>query len=143
MTDFAIRPYAPADAEACTRIFDRAWHAGHPYAPRTIDAAEFSANTRNETILVAEVPGHGVAGFVSVYEPENFVHNLYVEPDLHGRGIGRALLGRAVALAGGTASLKCQARAAQALAFYRHLGWSEVTAGISEFGEWVTLRSPG
>ena len=143
MRGSAIRAYTPADAEACTRIFDRAWHAGHPHAPRKIDAAEFSANTRNETILVAEMPGHGVAGFVSIYEPENFVHNLYVEPDLHGSGIGKALLARAVALAGGRASLKCQTRAARARAFYRHLGWSEVTAGIGEFGEWVTLRSPG
>jgi GNAT superfamily N-acetyltransferase len=142
MTELAIRPYTPADAEACTTIFDRAWHAGHPYAPRKIDAAEFSANTRNETILVAEMPGHGVAGFVSVYEPENFVHNLYVEPDLHGSGIGRALLARAVALAGGKASLKCQARAAQALAFYRHLGWTPGEEGETEIGRWVRMHSP-
>jgi ribosomal protein S18 acetylase RimI-like enzyme len=137
-----IRAYAPADARACTRIFDRAWHAGHPYAPRRIDDAEFASNTRGESILVAGLRGFGVAGFVSVYEPRNFVHNLYVEPNLQGRGIGKALLARAVAMLGGRASLKCQTRNAGALAFYRRLGWMLGEEGGTEPGRWIRLRVP-
>jgi len=38
----------PTDAAACARIFDRAWHAGHPYAPREIDRAAFEAETRGD-----------------------------------------------------------------------------------------------
>ena len=134
-----IRAYAPADAEACTRIFDRAWHAGHPYAPRRIDRAEFAENTRDENVLVTELGGFGLAGFVSVYEPQRFVHNLYVEPQLQGRGVGRALLGRALVLTGGKASLKCQARNTGALAFYRDLGWTAGEEGGTEPERWVRL----
>ena len=137
-----IRRYAPPDAHACVGIFDRAWHSGHPYAPRVIDLATLAVETKDETILIAELDG-AVAGFVSVYRPESFVHHLYVDPARQGQGIGRVLLERAVALAGGRASLKCQTRNRRALAFYRRLGWIEVTAGTSEFGPWVAMRSPG
>jgi GNAT superfamily N-acetyltransferase len=142
MTNIAIRPYEPTDAEICARIFDRAWHSGHPYAPRRIDLGEFRAHTRNETILVAEAPEQGVVGFVSVYEPASFVHNLYVEPEVQGGGIGKALLASALALTGGKASLKCQSRNPQALGFYRHLGWTPGEEGETELGPWVRMHSP-
>ena len=59
VTDFSIRPYAPQDAESCARVFERAWHAGHPYAPREIDVAAFEADTRGELIVVAETAEAG------------------------------------------------------------------------------------
>jgi ribosomal protein S18 acetylase RimI-like enzyme len=136
-----IRPFAPSDAAACTRVFDRAWNAGHPYAPRVIDVAAFAANTRGEEILVAET-AEGVVGFASVYRAASFIHNLYVMPAAQGQGIGRALLEQAVALVGGQASLKCQVRNAQSLAFYRHLGWKEGERGTGDAGIWVRLHSP-
>ena len=136
-----IRPYTPADAEACVGIFDRAWHAGHPYAPRRIDLAVLAAETKDETILIGKVSG-SIACFVSIYLPQSFVHHLYVDPALQGRGFGTTLLERAVVLAGGSASLKCQTRNESALGFYRRLGWVEVTAGTGEFGPWVAMRSP-
>jgi GNAT superfamily N-acetyltransferase len=142
MTGLTIRPYTPADADACARIFDRAWHAGHPYAPRVVGVAELAAETRDETILVAETAEEGVVGFVALYEPAHFVHHLYVDPALHGRGIGKALLSRAVALAGGSASLKCQTRNPQALAFYRRLGWTPGEEGGPAESPWVRLHSP-
>jgi ribosomal protein S18 acetylase RimI-like enzyme len=140
---FSIRPYAPSDAAACAHVFDCAWNAGHPYAPREIDIAVFQVNTEREHILVAEQDGQGVVAFASVYEPEGFVHNLYVDPAFQGRGIGTALLARAVALVGGRATLKCQIRNEGALAFYRNLGWIEIVGGEGEFGAWVAMRSPG
>ena len=138
----AVRPYSPSDADACARVFARAWHAGHAYAPRTIDLAVFVAETRGESVLVAEAAGRGVVAFASVHRPGSFVHHLYVDPAAQGLGIGRMLLDRAVALAGGRASLKCQCRNAQALAFYRHLGWTEGERGDGEFGPWTRLHSP-
>ena len=139
--DFLIRPFASSDAGSCISIFDRAWHFGHPHAPRGIDAAIFGTETKDEAIFVAEIAG-AIAGFVSLYEPQGFVHHLFVDPPSHGRGIGTALLAHAVALAGGRATLKCQSRNSQALAFYRRLGWIEVAAGNGEFGSWIAMRSP-
>lgn len=137
-----IRSFGAADAEICAGIFDRAWHAGHPYAPRRIDSEILAEETRNEQILVAETEHGEIAGFTAIYEPEAFVHHLYVDPSAQGLGIGRSLLERAVELAGGAASLKCQTRNPAALGFYRRLGWREADHGSSEFGPWVRLRFP-
>jgi ribosomal protein S18 acetylase RimI-like enzyme len=141
MPEILVRDFADADAAACAAIFDRAWHAGHPYAPRRIDVAVFLAETRAEHVVVAETEGR-IVGFAALYAPQSFVHHLYVDPASHGRGIGRALLGRAVALAGGTASLKCQLRNAAALGFYRRLGWRDAETGGGTAEPWVRLLSP-
>ena len=82
-SDLLIRDFTLADAEACVRVFERAWHAGHPYAPRKIDIAALAAETKGERVVVAEVDGK-VVGFFSLYEPQSFVHHLYVEPGLPG-----------------------------------------------------------
>ncbi len=142
MTASHIRAYAPADASACVAIFERAWNAGHPYSPRTINAGTFAAETADETILVAEDERRHVVGFVSIYLPESFVHHLYVDPDRARNGIGKALLAAAAALAEGRASLKCQTRNAGALAFYRGLGWSDGETGDSDAGPWIRMLSP-
>lgn len=138
----SIRPYAPSDVTACVGIFDHAWHAGHPYAPRVIDEKVFAMETADETLFVAADERGAMIGFVSIYLPQSFVHHLYVEPSQSGRGIGTRLLARALAVAGGSATLKCQTGNERALRFYRRLGWVEVTAGTGEFGPWVALRSP-
>jgi GNAT superfamily N-acetyltransferase len=138
----AIRPYAPSDITTCVGIFDRAWHAGHPYAPRVIDEKLLATETADETLFVAVDERDEVIGFVSIYLPQSFVHHLYVDPSESGRGVGTKLLSHAVAAAGGSATLKCQTGNARALRFYRRLGWVEVAAGIAEFGPWVALRSP-
>jgi GNAT superfamily N-acetyltransferase len=142
MTGYTIRPFVPRDRAVCAGIFDRGWRAGHPFAPRKIYMAVFTAETEGESVFVAEDENRKVGGFISLYEPESFVHHLYVEPGLRNRGIGRALLQHAIAIAGGSVSLKCQLGNPAALGFYRHLGWTEVVAGTNEYGAWVTLRSP-
>lgn len=98
--------------------------------------------TADETLFVAADERGAMIGFVSIYLPQSFVHHLYVEPSQSGRGIGTRLLARALAVAGGSATLKCQTGNERALRFYRRLGWVEVTAGTGEFGPWVALRSP-
>ena len=142
MPNISIRPYAAADLKACADIFDRAWREGHPFAPRKIDASVLADEIVGETIFVAEDDEHAIAGFVSIYAPESFIHHLYIDPRLRNRGIGSALLRHAVAVAGGTATLKCQLGNHPALGFYRHLGWTEIVAGTNQYGAWVTLRSP-
>ena len=141
VSGIAIRVFDSADAASCAQIFDRAWNAGHPYAPRAIDVATFEAETRDERVIVA-CEGEHLIGFVALYEPGRFVHHLYVDPNAQGRGIGSVLLARAVELAGGRASLKCQTRNPGALAFYDRLGWTAGETGDGQAGPWVRLHSP-
>ena len=141
MNRISIRPFKPADSGACTAIFDQAWHAGHPNAPRRIDAATLRAETEGERIFVAEAAGQ-VIGFVSVFEPNRFIHHLYVEPSWQRRSVGAALLEEALRRLGGAATLKCQTGNPGAIAFYCRLGWTPGETGESHIGPWVRLHSP-
>jgi len=81
--------------------------------------------------LVAEnadvVVGHGV---MSVAAGECHILNLCVHPDLHGRGIGRRMLRRLLALArqegADTAFLEVRASNAGAIALYQSEGFIEI-----------------
>jgi ribosomal protein S18 acetylase RimI-like enzyme len=91
-----IRRALPEDARALARV-NRAALAGIASEPPEIGAlqagfAKRIAN-RNRPLLVAEADGE-VKGFVSFGEGE--IHALYVDPEAWRRGIGRALLDRAL-----------------------------------------------
>ena len=67
-------------------IFDRAWHVGPslcaaPDRPRRVPRQ----HPQRDDVSSPKTTGQGVVGFVSVYEPASFVHNLYVEPGGAGR----------------------------------------------------------
>jgi GNAT superfamily N-acetyltransferase len=131
-----IRSFAAADADACAQILTAAGEL-----TEGVDPAEFRRVTVAEEILVIE-QADGVAGFLTFYRPDRFIHHLYVAPRHWRRGFGRALLGEALALLGGVAWLKCQSVNLRARVFYRGLGWIECPGGRDESGDWLWLRSP-
>ncbi len=105
--------------------------------------ADFEAQTEGERLRVAEDDSGQLAGFMSVWEPDHFIHHLYVHRQHHRRGIGRALLR---ALPGWPAMryrLKCLRANVSALAFYGACGFAEIGAGSAEDGEYLLLESSG
>ena len=138
----SLRLFSDPDAAECARIFAQAWRAGHPYAPRQLGLSEFRGETVGEVVIVAVSSAEQILGFAGLYLSCSFVHHLYVDPDFHGCGVGRALLAATVAIAGGRATLKCQQKNPGALAFYRRLGWSDGETGDSPIGPWVMMHSP-
>ncbi len=95
-----------------------------------------------ETIILAESAGQ-VVGFVSVWDPDHFIHHLYVHPDHQGRGVGRALVEEVARRYRGPLSLKCVRANQRALDFYLHTGWTEISTGMSPEGEYVLLERTG
>jgi GNAT superfamily N-acetyltransferase len=87
--------------------------------------------------LVADHSLNGIVGFVGIWLPENFIHHLYVLPEYHRVGIGRALLESALSIISRPAKLKCQSANKNACQFYRHLGWREGEQGYDEIGRWI------
>ncbi|AJX14006.1 acetyltransferase family protein [Burkholderia ubonensis MSMB22] len=53
---------------------------------------DFDVQTKGERLRIAEDDSGRCAGFVSVWEPDHFIHHLYVDRSHHRRGVGRALL---------------------------------------------------
>lgn len=100
---------------------------------------DFDAATRNETLWVAESDGHRL-GFASVWDNDNFLHNLFVDPRWQGKGAGSALLAHVQSTFTSTGSLKCLVQNTRALAFYQRHGWHTEARGVSPEGEYWLMH---
>lgn len=109
----------------------------------TFQLADFDAMTRDEKLLVAETSGSDIAGFISVWEPDHFIHHLHVAANQQGRGIGQALLNALPGRPSQPYRLKCLRRNEGALAFYLRQGFVKIGTGVAEDGEYVLLEWPG
>jgi ribosomal protein S18 acetylase RimI-like enzyme len=99
---------------------------------------DFVKDTDGEKILVAERDGE-IAGFISLWIVDNFVHHLFVRADFQGLGIGERLLDEGLKTISRPARLKCVVRNAKACAFYEKRGWSvEGTAADGPMGPYRT-----
>lgn len=94
-----------------------------------------------EKVWVAVEQGHRV-GFAAVYENDNFLHSLFVDPQWQRRGVGSALLDVAEAAFSGTGALKCLAANKPAQAFYHQRGWQVISRGESDQGEYLLMHLP-
>ncbi|WP_084804007.1 GNAT family N-acetyltransferase [Bradyrhizobium sp. NAS80.1] len=143
-SELTLRDFGPNDRRRCALILAEAGQQVFFWAEwPSFDDDKFNQVTAEETIYVAEEAGI-VVGFVTVYEPDDFLHHLYIHPTASRRGIGTALLNLALHRHGGYLKLKCQARNTSARAFYRRAGWIEDLdiGGTDELGGWLFIRSP-
>jgi predicted protein tyrosine phosphatase/GNAT superfamily N-acetyltransferase len=137
-----IRPARPEDAAALARLFlDARRRAFSWIDPDTFHLDDFETQTHEESVWVAETAAGELAGFVSVWVPDEFVHHLYVSDEHRRRGVGRALLESLRSWLPLPHRLKCAIGNLHALAFYRRLGWKPVGEGIAEHGPYALLES--
>jgi len=134
-----VREFCASDYQRCSEIFQRAWNLAFPTAVQPVRAEQLMKETTDERMLVAEKDST-VVGFASIFEPESFLHHLYVDPDHHRQGIGTLLLAYAEQTAKAELSLKCQIANSEAIRFYKRQGYSESgESGESTIGPWVRL----
>ncbi len=135
-----IRPAIVADIAELRELFLRTRLATFFW----IDSAEllladFDAATQDEPVLVA-LSDEQIVGFVSWWPPDNFIHNLFVDPTHQGRGIGRQLLAACLLQIGRPATLKCVQNNSRALEFYRRNGWLIAGEGNTASEPYFLLR---
>ncbi|EJL6307608.1 GNAT family N-acetyltransferase [Vibrio cholerae] len=95
---------------------------------------DFDRDSQGERIWLSEVLGN-VAGFISIWEPDNFIHNLYVATEYQRQGLGSMLLNCAK-MKYGNLSLKCMVQNQKALNFYLSQGFeivSQVDDGLGGY----------
>lgn len=90
------------------------------------NAQDFLNAAADESVHVA-VADARIVGVASVFEPDDFIHSLYVAE--RGEGVGKALLDHVAARAKGPLSLKCQVQNLRARAFYAREGFREMERG--------------
>ncbi len=107
----------------------------------TLTLNDFDDDTKGERIWVYALPTE-LAGFASVWEPDDFVHHLFVLPKYAGRGFGSQLLAACTAGMKNPARFKCVSQNTKALAFYRAKGWQTLSIGESAEGEYQLMQAP-
>ncbi|QCI63390.1 GNAT family N-acetyltransferase [Phreatobacter stygius] len=122
-----IRPYQPADRDRLLDIWLEASRVGHAFLGEAT-LREQQALVRDTYLpladnWVAEIDGR-VEAFIGLLD--GFIGGLFVDPQAHGSGLGRALVDHAGARLG-PLTVSVYADNGQALAFYRRCGFVETT----------------
>ncbi|MGF1742419.1 GNAT family N-acetyltransferase [Vibrio profundum] len=100
--------------------------------------SDFNKDTQGERILVA-FSGGQMVGFISIWEPENFIHHLYVSTDSHSQGIGSELL-KSVKSTYEDLSLKCMVNNKAAIRFYESKGFARESKERDSQGEYYLMK---
>jgi ribosomal protein S18 acetylase RimI-like enzyme len=121
-----IRPYRKDDLAACLAIWRRASEVAHSFLGE--DAlSEDEALVRDHYIPAAEIlvatDDRHVVGFIALLD--GFIGGLFVDPEHHGAGVGRALVAAAQPHEGALEVEVYEANV-KARAFYDRLGFVEI-----------------
>lgn len=108
---------------------------------------------RNEKPFLSEIPDFKIAltgevvyeaiaeretiAFISFWEPDNFIHYLFVNPLYQSKGIGLQLITHLSEVYGKPLGLKCLSENADAVRFYKKNGFYEKYRGTTAEGEYI------
>ncbi|AOQ02157.1 GNAT family N-acetyltransferase [Enterobacter hormaechei] len=138
--DTMIRPWQEDDRPFLRTLYLHARRVAWPWLDNSEwQLEDFDAATRDEQIWVAIHDGHRV-GFASVWENDNFLHNLFVDPLYQRLGVGRLLLEQVQRTFTSTGALKCLVKNERAVAFYQRHGWHIEATGDSPEGEYYLMH---
>ena len=136
-----IRRAVPDEIEVCARLYVDIGEAEFHWRPAGFfQVAEFLGYAEAEELWVAETDG-AIAGFLSYFAPEHFLHSLYIRRGARGQGVGAALIAHVRAHYGALHSLKVEVPNEGARRFYERLGYAEIGSGATEGVGWIELRS--
>ncbi|MGL6057015.1 MAG: GNAT family N-acetyltransferase [Culicoidibacterales bacterium] len=79
-------------------------------------------------------------GFITLYEPDAFIHYLFVSECARNQGIATALVAHCREYAQRPLTLKCLLANQSGLACYEQLGFETITVGGSECAAYACLR---
>lgn len=143
-TGISIRRAVAGDSAVLARIFvESRLRAFYWQNPARFRLEDFEKGTAGESVFVAEEGSGNLLGFISVWEPEQFIHHLFIAPDQQRRGIGKQLLESLPSWLPLPYWLKCNPRNEAARAFYRKNNWIETGRGTGEHGEYLVLEFRG
>lgn len=106
--------------------------------PNSFTPEVFLEQARHETVWLAWMDGW-IVGLAALYQPDSFLHSLYVDGARQGRGIGLALLNTVAAAARGPLSLKVEDQNVRARRFYLREGFREADRGVTDGSQWILM----
>lgn len=122
-----VRPARGEDHPRLLEVWERSVRATHHFlneaeiaALRPFVAQAFASSAVEWWVLLS--PAGEVIGFLG-YTPDT-IGALFIDPDHHGKGGGRMLVGHAQALSGGALSVEVNEANVAAVGFYESLGFT-------------------
>ena len=138
--DIQVREFAEADRIALRAVFFASRQAAFPWDPPGAHRlGDFDMVTSGERILVATETGGAPVGFASIFEPDSFLHNLFVHPTFQRCGVGRALLASCNKHFSAAGTLKCLKANEAAQQFYLSQGWAIRDEVVEETGDYFLM----
>lgn len=121
-----IREASNEDTDALEKLFQLTRQKTFQSIPsEKFKIGDFKKSTEGEEVWVAE-KSKIIVGFVSLWFPDNFMHNLFVHPNWQGQGIGEQLLKKAEERLSCPMELKVTIDNARVKRFYQKHGWHEI-----------------
>lgn len=107
--------------------------------PSEFQLDDFEKYIQGELVLVALIEDVPV-GFISIWEPTNFIHHLYIDQKFQNEGIGTELLKATIEKLTFPITLKCLENNIKAVDFYKRKGFIEKEKGQSEHGSYILFE---
>lgn len=141
---WVVRPAREQDMGELAEIYLRVRRETFRWVdPDRFSLEDFAVHTNGERLFVCENENGLVAGFAAVWEPDDFIHMLYILPVFQGRGAGKALLAALPDWPMRRYRLKCLVKNTHAMTFYRKLGFEIIGDGASPEGDYKEMRLNG
>lgn len=137
-----VEPAGQEDAPALCVIFNDARREAGCFPAMDFPVSDFLKAVEGEQVLVARMGGE-IAGFASVWQPETFLHHLYVSPRFQRLGVGGRLLGACIDRFGLPMSLKCVVANVAACRFYESRGWRPMEYADGTEGRYILYTRAG
>ncbi|MFN3148496.1 N-acetyltransferase family protein [Bremerella sp.] len=134
-----IRPALPSDSCKLQALFEQFIQNADWLPEESRNNTDFAKTTEGERVFVALSDDGHIVGAMTVWEPESFIHCLFVDHQVQGQGIGTFLLDSLTQWLAFPWKLKCQASNRRALEFYRRRGWKKLETGLSDQGPYFLL----
>jgi ribosomal protein S18 acetylase RimI-like enzyme len=130
-----VREACPADRPQVTRVFVNCRSQNFSWLPASaISLDDFNLAVKDERLFVAVLPDGAICGFLSLWEPGQFIHYLFIDPAYQGCHIANRLVKHLFPIYRQPYRLKCLDLNLRALKYYRREGWVEVGRGIDKDG---------
>lgn len=135
-----LREFLESDREALRELFVAARSAAFSWvSPDDHKLEDFDRFTEGERILVA-VEANRPIGFASIWEPDSFLHNLFIHPEFQGQGVGQILLAYCDQYFMDTPTLKCLKSNQRAQQFYQSQGWTVLSEEEDPCGSYFLMK---
>ncbi|EOR29855.1 hypothetical protein L100_09419 [Elizabethkingia meningoseptica ATCC 13253 = NBRC 12535] len=108
-----------------------------PFLARIFD---FRKELKNE-IVYETMLNNEVIAFMSLWEPDNFIHHLYILPEYQGRQIGQQMINFLAGRYDEPLGLKCLTQNIQAVNFYKKIIFMKSTVEHRKMENISTLNS--